>query len=137
MGRDLYEKHIIISEEQYQQLKDKMLYIKSIYDLELIDFSEMFSIKKEQFFNVFEDKVNSDSDLDWLLFLKDELEQTKNVNVFEYFNKELKYECDEELPLTLDEWLKFEDGETFITTKVTEEKVGDIKFYLLTLVRYW
>lgn len=135
MGRDLYEKHIIISEEQYQQLKDKMLYIKSIYDLELIDFSEMFSIKKEQFFNVFEDKVNSD--LDWLLFLKDELEQTKNVNVFEYFNKELKYECDEELPLTLDEWLKFEDGETFITTKVTEEKVGDIKFYLLTLVRYW
>lgn len=135
MGRDLYEKHIIISEEQYQQLKDKMLYIKSIYDLELIDFSEMFSIKKEQFFNVFEDKVNSD--LDWLLFLKDELEQTKNVNVFEYFNKELKYECDEELPLTLDEWLKFDDGETFITTKVTEEKVGDIKFYLLTLVRYW
>lgn len=135
MGRDLYEKHIIISEEQYQQLKDKMLYIKSIYDLELIDFSEMFSIKKEQFFNVFEDKVNSD--LDWLLFLKDELEQTKNVNVFEYFNKELKYECDEELPLTLDEWLKFEDGETFITTKVTEEKVGDIKFYLLILVRYW
>ena len=135
MGRDLYEKHIIISEEQYQQLKDKMLYIKSIYDLELIDFSEMFSIKKEQFFNVFEDKVNSD--LDWLLFLKDELEQTKNVNVFEYFNKELKYECDEKLPLTLDEWLKFEDGETFITTKVTEEKVGDIKFYLLTLVRYW
>ena len=135
MGRDLYEKHIIISEEQYQQLKDKMLYIKSIYDLELIDFSEMFSIKKEQFFNVFEDKVNSD--LDWLLFLKDELEQTKNVNVFKYFNKELKYECDEELPLTLDEWLKFEDGETFITTKVTEEKVGDIKFYLLILVRYW
>lgn len=135
MGRDLYEKHIIISEEQYQQLKDKMLYIKSIYDLELIDFSEMFSIKKEQFFNVFEDKVNSN--LDWLLFLKDELEQTKNVNVFEYFNKELKYECDEELPLTLDEWLKFDDGETFITTKVTEEKVGDIKFYLLTLVRYW
>lgn len=135
MGRDLYEKHIIISEEQYQQLKDKMLYIKSIYDLELIDFSEMFSIKKEQFFNVFEDKVNSD--LDWLLFLKDELEQTKNVNVFEYFNKELKYECDEELPLSLDEWLKFEDGETFITTKVTEEKVGDIKFYLLILVRYW
>lgn len=134
MGRDLYEKHIIISEEQYQQLKDKMLYIKSIYDLELIDFSEMFSIKKEQFFNVFEDKVNSD--LDWLLFLKDELEQTKNANVFEYFNKELKYECDEELPLTLDEWLKFEDGETFITTKVTEEKVGDIKFYLLTLVNY-
>lgn len=135
MGRDLYEKHIIISEGQYQQLKDKMLYIKSIYDLELIDFSEMFSIKKEQFFNVFEDKVNSN--LDWLLFLKDELEQTKNVNVFEYFNKELKYECDEELPLTLDEWLKFEDGETFIATKVTEEKVGDIKFYLLTLVRYW
>lgn len=135
MGRDLYEKHIIISEEQYQQLKDKMLYIKSIYDLELIDFSEMFSIKKEQFFNVFEDKVNSD--LDWLLFLKDELEQTKNVNVFEYFNKELKYECDEELPLTLDEWLKFEDEEIFTITKVTEEKVGDIKFYLLTLVRYW
>lgn len=135
MGRDLYEKHIIISEEQYQQLKDKMLYIKSIYDLELIDFSEMLSIKKEQFFDVFKDKVNSD--LDWLLFLKDELEQTKNVNVFEYFNKELKYECDEELPLTLDEWLKFEDEEIFIITKVTEEKVGDIKFYLLTLVRYW
>lgn len=135
MGRDLYEKHIIISEEQYQQLKDKMLYIKSIYDLELIDFSEMLSIKKEQFFDVFKDKVNSD--LDWLLFLKDELEQTENVDVFEYFNKELKYECDEELPLTLDEWLKFEDGETFITTKVTEEKVGDIKFYLLILVRYW
>ena len=134
MGRDLYEKHIIISEEQYQQLKDKMLYIKSIYDLELIDFSKMLSIKKEQFFDVFKDKVNLD--LDWLLFLKDELEQTENVDVFEYFNKELKYEC-EELPLTLDEWLKFEDEEIFTITKVTEEKVGDIKFYLLTLVRYW
>ncbi len=129
----LDEKHLVITEEQYEQLKNKTLYINSPYDLRIINYSTMLFIKKQQFFDVIADKV--EQDLDWLSFLKDELEQLNDTSLFYYLNTEMRNEC-EELPLTLDEWLEYEEDE-YIIRKIEEEHIGDIKFYILIFVRYW
>lgn len=141
MGCSLDEKHLILSEKEYKQLKDKITYIKSPYDLTIIDFSEMISLKKEQFFTVIEDNVKRDTI--WLSSLQEDLEAdydkkfSNDIDIFDYFNRELRYEC-EELPLSLDEWLEYDnDGDIYALRKVTEEEIEGTKFYLITLIMYW
>ena len=141
MGYSLDEKHLILSEKEYKQLKDKITYIKSPYDLTIIDFSEMISLKKEQFFNIIESNVEQNAI--WLSSLQEDLKANydqkfgDNIDIFDYFDKELRYEC-EELPLSLDEWLNYDnDGDIYILRKITEEEIEGTKFYLITLIMYW
>lgn len=129
---NLYEKHLVITEKQYKQLKDKILYIKNAFELELIDFSEMLTLKKEQFFNVIENNVKQDTI--WLSSLQEDLEQMEDTDIFNFFDKEFRYEC-EELPLTLEEWLEYEDNEHTIR-KIVKEEINELNFYLLILIRY-
>lgn len=129
---NLYEKHLVITEKQYKQLKDKILYIKNAFELELIDFSEMLTLKKEQFFNVIENNVKQDTI--WLSSLQEDLEQMEDIDIFNFFDKEFRYEC-EELPLTLEEWLEYEDNEHTIR-KIVKEEINELNFYLLILIRY-
>ena len=141
MGYSLDEKHLILSEKEYKQLKDKITYIKSPYDLTIIDFSEMISLKKEQFFNIIESNVEQNAI--WLSSLQEDLKANydqkfgDNIDIFDYFDKELRYEC-EELPLSLDEWLNYDnDGDIYTLRKITEEEIEGTKFYLITLIMYW
>ncbi|MGN0992803.1 MAG: hypothetical protein ACI4PE_02605 [Bacilli bacterium] len=136
MGMDLYESHLILTEEEYNRLKNKQLYIKSRYDLKLIDIVDIFEIKKRLYFEELAELI--EEDINYLDILKERLTNGDIENIYQYCEKYLDITQNENYPLSLDEFLESlteEDGYTL--RYIEEEKIKDEKFYLLINVKFW
>lgn len=136
MGMNLYESHLILTEEEYNRLKNKQLYIKSRYDLKLIDIVDIFEIKERLYFEELAELI--EEDINYLDILKERLINGDIENIYQYCEKYLDITQNENYPLSLDEFLESlteEDGYTL--RYIEEEKIKDEKFYLLINVKFW
>lgn len=131
MGMRLDGGHLLLTEEQYNKLKNKELYIKNPYELELIDSSEADMFKKVQRYEALEALYSNGSE-DIILSREENLPFEEIVDDIAYDFIELS-----ELPITLDELLDYNYSNAWIINVIKEDKIQDEKVYILMQIRYW
>lgn len=131
MGMRLDGGHLLLTEEQYNKLKNKELYLKNPYELELIDSSEADMFKKVQRYEALE-ALYSNGSKDIILSREENLP-------FEEIVDDIAYDFVEssELPITLDELLDYDYSNAWIINVIKEDKIQDEKVYILMQIRYW
>lgn len=135
MSRSLGEAHLVITEEQYEALQKNLLFIvENGTDLSLVDFEEYYTERAAYFFEHIASCVKQDSS--YLKELQSQLYE--GIDLFDFFNLKLMEDKRRKVPVPLEEWLEFDDGDIdyYIERYVTEEQIGDTKFYLLILVYF-
>lgn len=142
MGKSLDEGHLVITEGQYEALKDGHLFIYEDGNyLTLINYRRYEELKKVSFFNYLSNSI--EEDVNYLSELKEELIrfQGKNIDLYNYLDRYIPdYELDDDFNVMgLQEWLDYQqnEGDYYVERKISEEQLGDTKFYLLTYVRLW
>ena len=129
MGMRLSGRQLLLTEEQYKQLKNKELYIKNCYTLELID-AEM-TIKTHKYealkmiYQTAPEKFNEEIDNS-----KKSFDEWVNNIAYDYIEND-------ELPLTLNEFLEYDYNGEWVTNELQEQEIYDKKAYLLSQIRYW
>lgn len=131
MGMQLDGGHLLLTEEQYNKLKNKELYIKNPYELELIDSFEADILKKVQRYEALE-ALYSNGNEDIILSKEKDLPFEEIVDDIAYDFIELS-----ELPVTLDELLDYNYSNAWIINVIKEDKIQDEKVYILMQIRYW
>lgn len=131
MGMSLDTDYILLDEKKYNKLKNKELYIKNIYKLELISKRDAENNNKIIYYNALKEKFENNK----TYIISDKFENNSFedfiINIADNF---IEYS---ELSITLDEFLNYDyDGE-WIVNKLHEEKIGDKKIYLLIQTKYW
>lgn len=127
MGMDLSSTHILLTEEQYADLKANKLFFKSCWDLELIDEYKAEDERKIALFDALEEALHGDI-----------IELPVGTNLEEYIKDELYDEIDKEYyPVSLEEFLNYDYDGDWIINNVYEEKIGEQTFYLIVQLRYW
>lgn len=131
MGMSLDTDYILLDEKKYNKLKNKELYIKNIYKLELISKRDAENNDKIIYYNALKEKFENDK----TYIISDKFEN----NSFEDFIKNIADNFIEysELSITLDEFLNYDYDGGWIVNKLHEEKIGDKKIYLLIQTKYW
>lgn len=132
MGMSLSGRQLLLTEEQYKQLKNKKLYIKNCYTLELIsEIDAEMTIKThkyealEMIYQTAPERFNEEIDDS-----KKSFDEWVNNIAYDYIEND-------ELPLTLNEFLEYNyDGE-WVTNELQEQEIYDKKAYLLSQIRYW
>lgn len=140
MSRSLDEAHLVITEEQYKALQRKQLFIQEDgIELSLVDFGEYYTERAAYFFEYIASHVKHDTS--YLEQLKSQLDTLYNdgIDLFEFFNQKTIEDKRGSVPVSLEEWLEFDDGDIdyYIERYITEEQIGNTKFYLLILIRFW
>ena len=132
MGMRLSGCNLLLTEEQYKQLKNKELYIKNCYTLELISEIDAEVIIKthkyealEMIYQTAPENFNKEIDN----FKKSFDEWVDNI-AYDY----IEYD---ELPLTLNEFLEYDYNGEWVTNELQEQEIYDKKAYLLSQIRYW
>lgn len=134
MGMDLSTSYLLLDEEQYRKLKNKELYIKSIYNLELISAVTAEEYKKSLMFDAL--AYDLEHSLEKLIvFFKENEEKINNFSLEDFVKENLILE--EELPVTLDEFLNCDYGGEWVINELHEEFVNGKNCYLLIQTRYW
>lgn len=147
MGMSLSTDYLLLDEEQYRKLKNKELYIKNKWTLELIDYNEYVLLKNNIYYNALKEyfRVNQGINFHYNdlgeCYLESELFiQLENKDItLEEFIKESAYEFieEDELPLSLDEFLEYNYCGEWIINELHEKFVNDKDCYLLIQTRYW
>lgn len=132
MGMRLSGCQLLLTEEQYKQLKNKELYIKNCYTLELISEIDAEVIIKTHKYEALEmiyqtTPENFNEKIDNFKKSFDEW-----VNDIAYY-----YIEQDELPLTLNEFLEYDYNGEWVTNELQEQEIYDRKAYLLSQIRYW
>ena len=132
MGMRLSGCNLLLTEEQYKQLKNKELYIKNCYTLELISEIDAEVIIKthkyealEMIYQTAPENFNEEIDN----FKKSFDEWVDNI-AYDY----IEYD---KLPLTLNEFLEYDYNGEWVTNELQEQEIYDRKAYLLSQIRYW
>ena len=127
MGYSLSENHIILTEEQYKDLKEERYYIRSNFELELIDMIEAENARKATLFDALVEALVSQS-----------IELSVGANLEEFIKDDLyEYIEEESYPLTLQEFLDYNYNGEWIENCLYKEKLGEQTFYILSQLRYW
>ena len=137
MGMDLSTSYLLLDKEQYNKLKNKELYIKSNYELELVSAIEAEEHKKSVMFDEIEyylDNLLENSNTKEIN-IKIKNENNSNFNLENFIKENLPLE--EELPITLDEFLNYDYCGEWVINELHEEFVNDKDCYLLIQTRYW
>ena len=132
MGMSLSGRQLLLTEEQYKQLKNKKLYIKNCYTLELIsEIDAEMTIKTHKYealeiiYQTAPERFNEEIDNS-----KKSFDEWVNNIAYDYIEND-------ELPLTLNEFLEYNyDGE-WVTNELQEQEIYDKKAYLLSQIKYW
>lgn len=132
MGMNLYAKHLVLTENEYEKLKKKELYFRNKYDFTLIPSEEAEKIKKVAFFDTIQ--YNLEKNTDFFNILKD-----YNTSLYDFCDKILDKNdlyCDvEELPMSFESFYNaVEEG--YVIKEVTEEKINGEKFFLLSYITF-
>lgn len=130
MGMSLDTKYLLLDENKYNRLKNKELYIKNIYTLELISKEDSEKNDKIIYYNALKNWFENNK--------ISVLENFKDYS-FEHFIEDVAGDFIEysELSIALDKFLKYDyDGE-WIINEIHEETINDSKIYLLIQTRYW
>lgn len=132
MGMNLYAKHLVLTENEYEKLKKKELYFRNKYDFTLIPSEEAEKIKKVAFFDTIQ--YNLEKNTDFFNILKN-----YNTSLYDFCDKILDKNdlyCDvEELPMSFESFYNaVEEG--YIIKEVTEEKINGEKFFLLSYITF-
>ena len=131
MGMSLDTDYILLDEKKYNKLKNKELYIKNIYELELISKRDAENNNKIIYYNALKEKFENDK----TYIISDKFENNSFedfiINIADNF---IEYS---ELSITLDEFLNYDYDGKWIVNKLHEEKIGDKKIYLLIQTKYW
>lgn len=137
MGMSLSLRYLLLDEDQYKKLKNKELYIKSNYDLELISATEAENYKKALMFDAIEYYLN-DIFKNNTEIINIELKKEDNNSNFnlENFAKE-NMTLEEELPLTLDEFLEYDYCGEWVINELYKDFINDRDCYLIIQARYW
>lgn len=132
MGMSLSGRQLLLTEEQYKQLKNKELYIRNCYTLELIsEIDAEITIKThkyealEMIYQTAPERFNEEIDN----FKKSFDEWVDNI-AYDYIEQD-------ELPLTLDEFLEYNYNGEWVINELQEQEIYDRKAYLLSQIRYW
>lgn len=136
MGMSLSTDYLLLDKEQYNKLKNKELYIKSNYELELIPAIEAEEYKKALMFDTIEyylDNIFKGEQKEFNVKIKNE---NNNDFSLEDFVKE-NMTLEEELPITLDEFLNYDYSGEWVINELHEEFVNGKDCYLLIQTRYW
>ena len=137
MGMDLSISYLLLDKEQYNKLKNKELYIKSNYELELVSAIEAEEHKKSVMFDeiaYYLDNLLENSNTKEIN-IKIKNENNSNFNLESFIKENLPLE--EELPITLDEFLNYDYCGEWVINELHEEFVNDKDCYLLIQARYW
>lgn len=137
MGMDLSTDYLLLDEEQYRKLKNKELYIKSIYDLELMSADAAQEHKKAIMFDAlsYDLEYSVEELINFLKEKENNLEEINNFSLEDFVKENITLE--EELPITLDEFLNCDYGGEWVINELHEEFVNDKDCYLLIQTRYW
>ena len=137
MGMSLRTNYLLLDEEQYKKLKNKELYIKSIYDLELISAVAAEEHKKALMFNALSYNLEyyTEELIEFLKEKENSLEEINNFSLEDFVKENITQE--EELPITLDEFLNYDYCGEWVINELYEEFVNDKDCYLLIQTRYW
>ena len=136
MGMDLSTSYLLLDSEQYQKLKNKELYIKSNYELKLVSAIEAEEYKKSIMFdamNYYLDDLLENNTQVSINFTKEKKENSFNLEDFIKENIQLE----EELPITLDEFLNYDYCGEWVINELHEDFVNDKDCYLIIQLRYW
>ena len=136
MGMDLSTSYLLLDSEQYQKLKNKELYIKSNYELKLVSAIEAEEYKKSIMFdamNYYLDDLLENNTQVSINFTKEKKENSFNLEDFIKENIQLE----EELPITLDEFLNYDYCGEWVINELYEDFVNDEDCYLIIQTRYW
>ena len=132
MGMSLDGRQLLLTEEQYKQLKNKELYIKNCYTLELIsEIDAEVTIKThkyealEMIYQTAPERFNEEIDN-----FKKSFDEWVDDIAYDYIEQD-------ELPLTLDEFLEYNYNGEWVTNELQEREIYDRKAYLLSQIRYW
>lgn len=135
MGMSLSARYLLLDEDQYQKLKKKELYIKSSYDLELISAAEAENYKKALMFNALEYYLDDIFKDDTEINIKLTKENDNNFNLESFVKENITLE--EELPITLDEFLEYDYCGEWVVNELHEDFVNDKDCYVIIQTRYW
>lgn len=136
MGMNLSISYLLLDSEQYQKLKNKELYIKSNYELKLVSAIEAEEYKKSIMFdamNYYLDDLLENNTQVSINFTKEKKENSFNLEDFIKENIQLE----EELPITLDEFLNYDYCGEWVINELYEDFVNDKDCYLIIQTRYW
>lgn len=132
MGMSLSGRQLLLTEEQYKQLKNKELYIKNCYTLELISEIDAEIIIKthkyealEMIYQTAPEKFNEE-----INNFKKSFDEWIDDIAYDYIEQD-------ELPLTLNEFLEYDYNGEWVTNELQEQEIYDRKAYLLSQIRYW
>lgn len=137
MGMSLSLRYLLLDEDQYKKLKNKELYIKSNYDLELISATEAENYKKVLMFDAIEYYLNDifKNNTEMINIELKKEDNNSNFNLENFVKKNMTLE--EELPLTLDEFLEYDYCGEWVINELHEDFINDRDCYLIIQARYW
>lgn len=135
MGMSLSARYLLLDEDQYQKLKKKELYIKSNCDLELVSAAEAENYKKALMFNALEYYLDDIFKNDAEINIKLTKENDNNFNLESFIKENITLE--EELPITLDELLEYDDCGEWVVNELHEDFVNGKNCYVIIQTRYW
>lgn len=132
MGMRLSGRQLLLTEEQYRQLENKELYIKNCYTLELISEIDAEVIIKTHKYEALEMIYQTAPER-----FNEEIDNFKKS--FDEWVDDIAYDYieDDELPLTLNEFLEYDYNGECVTNELQEQEIYDRKAYLLSQIRYW
>lgn len=147
MGYDLSMRYILLEEKQYEKLKNKELFIKNKYTLELINYHEYVLLKDSIYYNALKEYFHINQGINFHYnelgecYSESELFtqlESKDITLEQFINESACASINEdELPLTLDEFLEYDYCCEWVINELHEEYCNDKDCYLLTQIRYW
>lgn len=132
MGMDLSYDYKILSEQEYNKLKNNELYFTNKYDLNLIDSFDAKDRKKIAMFNAIKYKIEHEG-TNWIKDLQYNA-KTYDKDIFELVKD---YIDPEELSITLEQWLNEDETDGYEIREINEEELNGQKIYLLVHCMFW
>ena len=132
MGMDLSYNYKILSEQEYNTLKNNELYFTNKYDLNLIDSFDADDRKKIAMFNAIEHKIEQEG-TNWIKGLQYNA-KTYDEDMFELVKNYIE---PDDLPITLEQWLNEDETDGYEIREINEEELNGQKIYLLVHCMFW
>lgn len=132
MGMDLSYDYKILSEQEYDRLKNNVLYFTNRYNFNLITAFKANNQKKIAIFNAIEYKIEQEG-TDWIKDLQYNA-KTYEEDIFELVKEYIDIG---DLPITLEQWLNEDETDGCEIREINEEEFNGQKIYLLVHCRFW
>ena len=132
MGMDLSYNYKILSEQEYDRLKNNVLYFTNRYNLKLISAFVAENQKKIAIFNAIKYKIEQEG-TDWIKDLQYNV-KTYDEDIFELVKEYIDIG---DLPITLEQWLNKDEMDGYEIKEINEEELNGQKIYLLIHCRFW